>query len=157
MSFMWFLIGIVLVAVVCTAREIVRGWRYGSPKYVVPLPVSCSRSIDSVHPTPIRKRQVKWISIRECESLVLSSNEIAFIALRPAGAEVPLPFPGLHAFTIAPSQLADVLRWLPPSCSCVVLCGEVDSCPSILGSLDNTVSFPPVYVLKTAAAHSKAG
>jgi hypothetical protein len=156
MSVMLLLMGIVLVAVACTAREIVRGLRYSSLDYVMRLPLSRSRSIDRVHPTPIRKRQVKWISMRECESLVFSSNNIAFIALRRAGAGMPLPFPGLHAFSIAPSQLADVLRWLPP-CSCVVLCGEVDSCSSILGSLDDMAGSPPVYVLKTTTARSKAG
>ena len=156
MSFILLLMGVVLVAVVCTAREVVRGLRYSSLDYVMRLPLSSSRSIDRVHPTPIRRRQVKWISMRECESLVFSSNNIAFIALRRAGAGMPLPFPGLHAFSIAPSQLADVLRWLPP-CSCVVLCGEVDSCSSILGSLDDMAGSPPVYVLKTTTARLKAG
>ena len=155
MSFMWLLMGIVLIAAVCTAREIVRGLRYSSQDYVMRLPLSRSRAIDRVHPTPIRKRQVKWISIRECESLVYSSRDIVFIALRRASDRTSLPFPGLHAFSIAPSQLADVLRWLPPG-SRVVLCGEVDSCSSILGSLDDAGS-PPIYVLKTTAVHSKAG
>jgi hypothetical protein len=155
MSFMWLLMGIVLIAAVCTAREIVRGLRYGPSGYGVPRLLSPSRSIDVVHPAPVRKRQVKWISMRECESLVYSSRDIVFIALRRASDRTSLPFPGLHAFSIAPSQLTDVLRWLPPG-SRVVLCGEVDSCSSILGSLDDAGS-PPIYVLKTTAVHSKAG
>jgi len=155
MSFMWLLMGIVLVAVVCTAREIVRGW-YGPPRYGVSLQLSRSRSINAVHPAPIRKRQVKWISMRECENLVYSSRDLVFIALRRTSDGTPLPFPGLHAFAIAPSQLADVLRWLPPG-SRVVLCGEVDSCSSILGSLDDIAGSSPVYVLKTTTVHSKAG
>jgi hypothetical protein len=156
MSFMLLLMGIVLVAVVCTAREIVSGWRCGPPRYVVPLPLSRARSIDAVHHAPIRRRPVKWISMRECESLVHSSADIVFIALSRASDGAPLSFPGPHGFSIAPSQLADVLRWLPPG-SRVVLCGEVDSCSSILESLDDIAGSRPVYVLKTTNVHAKAG
>jgi hypothetical protein len=93
--------------------------------------------------------------MRECERLVDRCGNAVFIALGRASDREPFPFPGPHAFSIAPSQLADVLRWLPPG-SRVVLCGEADACSSIVGSLDDIAGYPPVYVLETTTVRSQA-
>jgi hypothetical protein len=151
---MWLLIGIVFVVVLCTARGIVRGQKRRLPECVVPLPPSRFHSIDAIFPGAMPKRQVKWISAKECASLVHTSDNVVFIAIRSGSRNKRPSFPGLQSLSIAPNQLADVLRWLPPE-SCIVLSGEVDLCASALGSLDDIASSGPVYVLSDGPVHSE--
>lgn len=154
MDFMWLLIGIVFVAVLCTAHGIVSGHRRRLPECVVPLPAPRFHAIDAVSPCVMPKRQVKWISAKECAALVHTSENVVFIAIRSGSGNKRPSFPGLQALSIAPNQLADVLRWLPPE-SCVVLSGEVDLCASALGALDEIAASGPVYLLRDTPVHSE--
>ena len=156
MYFLWLLVGIPVVAIICTAGEIVRDWRARLPERMVPLTPVRFPSVDAVPPPIMPKRQIKWISMKECEGVVHNSYNVVFIEIRSGSEGKALPFPATHVLSIAPSQLADVLRWLPPD-SCVVLCGEVDLCSSILGSLDDIAGSASIYLLKGEPAHSEVG
>ncbi len=140
---------VVVVAVICTAREIGRHRRHKLPESVMPLPPLGLHSNDMVHPSTILTHHVKRISMRECENLVHNFDNVVFIALRKGSARAPLPFPVKHAVSIAPGELDDVLK-LIPDCY-VVLCGEVDLCSSTLWALDEFARSRPIYVLGSAA------
>lgn len=155
MGFMWLLIGIVVVAVVCAARETIRGWRHSLPERVVPLTPVCFPSVDALPaPSTTAKRHVKWISIKECERLIQTSNNILFIAVRQGSERKLLPFPAIRAMSVAPCELVDTLELI--SDSCVVLCGQVELCSSILGSLTDNVGSTPLYVLDATTVPSAA-
>jgi hypothetical protein len=156
MNFIWLLVGIPVVAIIFSAREIVRDWRHRLPERVVPLNPVRFPLVDAVPPPAMPKRPIKWISMKDCEGVVHNSSNVVFIEIRSGSEGKPLPFPATHVLSIAPSQLVDVLRWLPPD-SCVVLWGEVDLCSSILGSLDDVAGSASIYVFKGEPAHSEVG
>ena len=155
MNFMWLLIGIVVVAVISTAREIIKGWRHKLSESMVPLPSPHFHSLGAFRPSTIPKRQVKRISMTECGRLIQTSDNIVFISVREGSEGKRLPFPEMHVMSIAPNELVDVLKLIPESCV-VVLWGEVELCSSILGSLADAAGSVPVYVLEATAAHSAA-
>lgn len=155
MVFMWLLIVIVLVAVICTAREIMRGWKPAAqrsavvlrtPHYRPPAPKSFATS--GAH-------AAKWLSISDCERLVHSRDKIIFIAIG-ASREGSLPFPELTSIFIPPHELGDVLRWIPPG-QTVVLCGQIDLCLSTVRLEELNTGTTQIYVLKTQPAHSMVG
>ena len=92
--------------------------------------------------------------MKECERLVQTSGNVVFIALKKESAGKPLPLLPMHAMSIDPGELVDVLKLIPDSY--VVLCGEVDLCSSILGSLEDVAGSMPVYLLEAAAVRSEA-
>lgn len=68
MNFMWLMFLIVLVAVVCTAREIIRSWRR-HPVDCTALPQSArSDSIEAPRSSALHQHHAKWISMDECET-----------------------------------------------------------------------------------------
>jgi hypothetical protein len=144
----------VVVSVLCTARAIVRSWKHKLPECVAPLRSSRLHSIDAARTSMRSKPQVERISVKECENLIHSFDNVVFIALRQGSERTPLPFPAKVAVSIAPSELADVLK-LIPDCR-VVLCGEVDLCNSISETLKDIARSAPVYVLESAAACAEA-
>jgi hypothetical protein len=91
--------------------------------------------------------------MRECESLVRGNDDVIFVAIRPYSEGKTLSFAAMSVLSIPPSQLVDVLPWLP-SQSSVVLLGEVDLCTSIVESLDEVVGSSPIYALETARVRS---
>jgi hypothetical protein len=155
MAFMWLLLGITLVAILCTAHEILKNWKpevqgsasvTQSPRY---RPIA-------VHPvSALGKYSVKWLSMKDCENLLDRSDKVIFIAIRSDSRNESLPLPELVSFSIAPNELAEVLHWLPPGQS-VVLCGQVDLCSSTI-RLAECHGTPPIYVLPSQPAHSMAG
>ena len=147
MNFMWLLIGIVVVAVICTAREVVKGWRHKLPESMVSVPSPHFHSLGAFRPSSIPKRQVKRISMTECERLIHTSENVVFTSVREGSGGKRLPFPEMHVMSIAPNELVDVLK-LIPECCVVVLCGEVELSSSILGSLADAAGSAPVHVLE---------
>jgi hypothetical protein len=147
MDFMLLLLGIFLVAVICGARGTVEGWKQSPARPVTPRPMLQSNSIDTGHPSFKRKRELRSISIRECETLIRASDDLLFVSVNETGERRPLPFHNIHALVMTPRQLANELRWFPSN-SCVVLCGDVALCSSVLGSLENVPEIPPIYMLR---------
>jgi hypothetical protein len=155
MDFTWFFVEVVVIlAIIYTAREIARRWRRKRPECVVPLRSPRFHSIDAARRSSMPERRVKRISTRECENLVRAFDNVVFIALRQESKRTPLPSPAIHAVSIAPSELVDVLN-LIPDCY-VVLCGEIDACPSILKTIEGVVRSAPVYLLDAAAVSAEA-
>jgi hypothetical protein len=147
MNFIWLLMGIFFVAVFCTAREIIRDARSAPP---IPQATSpAPRPVNMARPRA-RRRQIKWISMKECESLVRRSDDVIFVAIRPGSERKTLSFPSMSVLSITPGQLVDVLPWLAPKSS-VVLCGEAHLCSSIVESLDDVAGAAPIYALKPAS------
>ena len=155
MVFMWLLMVIVLVAVIGTAREIMRGWKPAAqrsavvlrtPRYRPPAPRSFATS--GTH-------TAKWLSISDCERLVHGNDKIIFIAIG-ASREGCLPFPELTSICIPPHELGDVLRWIPPG-QTVVLCGQIDLCLSTVRLEELNAGTTQIYVLRTQPAHSMVG
>jgi hypothetical protein len=143
MGFMLVLLGIVLVAVICTAREIVKGWRRGPEGF----PLLQSNRTDACRRSITKKREIRSISVKECETLFHASGDVIFIVVQRSGERRSLPFPEKHALAVTPAHLASELRWIPRS-SCVVLCGDMNLCSSTLASLEDIPGAPPIYVLK---------
>jgi hypothetical protein len=156
MGFMCLLLLIVFVAVVCTAREIVRYWRRNPPEYLVPLHSTRSGAIEALRSSAMRKRHARWISMNECEKLVHTRNNVVFIAIKSEGYNDPPPFPGVTYLSVSPNQLIDVLRWLPPG-ACVVLDGEIDPCCSVVEPLDRDTGSASLYLLRHNRALAGVG
>jgi hypothetical protein len=147
MDFMLLLLGIVLVAVICAGRSIVTGWKQPPARPVTPRPKLPSHPIDRGHSSFKPKRELRSISIKECETLIHASDGVLFVSLNENGKRRPLPFYNMYALVMTPRQLANELRWFPFN-TCVVLCGEVSLCSSVLGLLENVPEIPPIYRLR---------
>ena len=150
MDFMLFLLGIVLVSVVCAAEGIVKGWKQPRARPVTPRPTLSSSSIDTGRSSFKRKRELQSISIKECETLIHASEGVLFVSVNETGERRPLPFHDTYALFMTPRQLANELRWFPSN-SCVVLCGDVSLCSSVLELLENVPEIPPLYMLRDHA------
>jgi hypothetical protein len=145
MDFMLLLLGIVLVAVIGAARGIVEGWKQ-SPARPIARPVLPSSSTDNSRPSMKRKREHQSFSIRECETFINASEGVLFINITETGERRPLPFHNMYALVMTPHQLVSELRWVPPT-SCLVLCGDVALCSSVLELLESVPETPPIYML----------
>jgi hypothetical protein len=154
MNFMPFLMAIVLLAVICTAHEILKGWKRRAPDRAFLRRASRSDSRNIV--PAISKRRAIWISMRECQQLLHSKNNLFFIAIRSGGISGPLPFSGLHAVCISPSEVVDVLQWVSTD-NCVVFCGETDVCSSVFGRRNDEAGTASIYVLNNRIIQPKAG
>lgn len=154
MDVLWLVLGTVFVAVVWTARSIVKSWECAPVRNVRALPPLRPNSTKSLQSNSASRRVIRAISMQECESLVHSADDVIFIVVRAVGDRGPLPFPEMHALAVVPGQLADELRWLP-SASCVVLCGAVNLCASELGSLAGGLGSRQIYILRQTSAQSE--
>jgi hypothetical protein len=103
--------------------------------------------IDNDRPSIKCKRELQSISIRECETLLRGSDGVLFISVTKTGERMPLPFHDMYALVMTPHQLVGEMRWFPPT-SCVVLCGDVTLCSSVLELLESVPRIPPIYMLK---------
>jgi hypothetical protein len=149
MDFMLLLLGIVLVSVVCAAESIVKGWKQPHSRPVTQRPTLSSSSIDTGRSS--FKRKLQSISTRECETLIHASEGVLFVSVNETGERRPLPFHNTYALFMTPRQLANELRWFPSN-SCVVLCGDVSLCSSVLELLENVPEIPPIYMLRDSAS-----
>jgi hypothetical protein len=147
MDFMLLLLGIVLVSVICAARGIVKGWKQPRTRPVTKRPMLPSYSIVTDRTSLKRKCEPRLISIKECETLINSSEGVLFVSINEPGEKGPLPFYNMYALVMTPRQFADEIRWFPHD-SCVVLCGDVSLCCSALGLLENVPEIPPIYTLR---------
>lgn len=147
MDFLLLLLGIIFVAVICTAARIVTGRkqplvRQGTRRLLPP-----SHSTAPSHPPLERGPELRSISIKECETLIRSSGEVLFVAVNETGHRRPLPFHNMYALNMTPRQFADEVRWFPAN-TCVVLCGDVNLCSLALGLLENVPEIPLIYMLR---------
>jgi hypothetical protein len=156
MAFMWLLLSIVFVAVVCTAHEIAKSWQPKVQRSAVVIHRPRDRPIAVTPSSTLGRYTAKWFSMKDCERLLDSSDKVIFIAIRGDFSEDSLPLPELISLSIAPNELAEVLHWLPPGQS-VVLCGQVDLCSSTIRPAEVNAGTPHIYVLQSQPVHSMAG
>ena len=147
MDFMLLLLGIALVSVICAAQGILKGWKQPRTRPVTKRPMLPSYSIVTYRASLKRKRELRSISIKECETLIRASEGVLFVSINEAGERGSLPFYNVYALVMTPRQFADEIRWFPHD-SCVVLCGDVSLCCSALGLLENVPEIPPIYMLR---------
>jgi hypothetical protein len=145
MESMWLVIGILILAVVYTAHWAVRNCREKPVESAFRSHAPCALSIE-VARGPIKKRQLEGISITECKRLIHASDNIMFLAIRQGSEMKFLHFPGIRAMSVDPSDLVDALRSVPDCC--VVLCGQVELCSSILESDTDFAGSTPIFVLE---------
>ena len=144
MNLFGILIAMPLIGLAYFVFVIIRRGDVRLPKSVTPLP--------DAHPEAMRmfdnrtpKRKVKRISDKECEQLLRESNDVVFLDLR-SESKAPIPFAVPEVLVLSPSQIFDMLRWLPASTS-VVLYGTSNLCASVAWSARNTCGWAPIYVL----------
>jgi hypothetical protein len=147
MDFMLLLLGIALVSVICAVQGIVQGWKQPRGRPVTKRPMLPSGPIVTDRASLKHKRELRSISIKECETLINASEGVLFVSIAEAGERGSPPFYNMYALPMTPRQFADEIRWFPHD-SCVVLCGDVSLCCSALGLLDNVVEIPPIYMLR---------
>jgi hypothetical protein len=144
MNLFGILIAMPLIGLAYFVYVIVRRGEARLSRSVTPLPFA--------HPEAMRmtgnrapKRKVKWISDKECEQLLRSSSDIVFLDMR-SESKAPIPFAVPEVLVLNPSQIFDMLRWLPSSTS-VVLYGASNLCTSVAWSARNICGWAPIYVL----------
>jgi hypothetical protein len=152
MDFMLLLLGIALVSVICAAQGVVNGWKQPRTRPVTKRPMLPSYSIVTDRASLKRKRELRSISITECETLINASEGVLFVSINEAGERGSLPFCNMYALVMTPRQFADEIRWFPHD-SCVVLCGDVSLCCSAIGMLEDAPEIPPIYMLRDSPRH----
>src|ERR1700691_2221003 len=105
MDFMLFMLGIVLVAVICAAGSIVTAWKQPRTPAVKSRPRQYFESKYTGHTAFTHKRELQSISIKECQTLVHASEGVLFISLDEAGERRSLPFYNMYALVMTPRQL----------------------------------------------------
>jgi hypothetical protein len=147
MDFMLLLLVIAFVSVICAAQGVVRGWKQPRARPVTKRPTLPSYSPVTGRATLKRKRELRSISVKECEALIRAPEGVLFVSINEAGEGGPLPFYDMYALVMTPRQFANEIRWFPPNV-CVVLCGDVNLCCSALGLLENVPEIPTIYMLR---------
>ena len=146
MDYFWVLIAMPLLGLVyfvCVLMRTPRGVRL--PDCVTPIPPA-NNGIVQIRQGRTPEREVKWVSTKECETLLLRSSDVLFIDIRTGPRKAPIPIDVPEVLTLTPSQFFDMLRWLPASSS-VVLYDASDACTSLLWSTRNIRGWAPIYVL----------
>ncbi|HEV2274492.1 MAG TPA: hypothetical protein VGR96_10020 [Acidobacteriaceae bacterium] len=153
MLYMYALILVVFASLLYTAYQILKGSRR-KPECVVPLLPPISQPLDLINSLRAINCGLKWISLKEFDTLLERSKDVIFIDLR-GSAEEPLPFSISRVLCITPSELAGALQWLP-SGSIIVLYGKTPLCTSIAKGVQSFSHFKPVYILKDDSGHTEA-
>lgn len=142
MNYFWMLIA--MLALAYFTFIILRRGGSKSPKCVTPLPRRETNSFSTID-NHDSERKVKWITERECELLLRRSGDIVFVDMRSKD-RTPIPFTVREVLVLNPSQVYDLLRWLPASSS-VVLYGASNLFTSVLWSTRHLNGWAPIYVL----------
>jgi hypothetical protein len=154
MDFIWPLVAMPVASLLYTAYVIARDNRHKLPDCVVPLSPLGPGVAKKTSSLLSCGREIRWISMTECEDLIHTSSDIIFIDLGSPDEEKHFPHLADHVLSISPNHILDVLRWLPPETT-VVLYGASDLCTSMIWTVRNLAGVAPVYVLKAAAIHSE--
>jgi xanthine dehydrogenase iron-sulfur cluster and FAD-binding subunit A len=93
------------------------------------------------------RRAIELISMEELCDLLHQSEDVILIDLRPSREIKPVTIPMTDTLRVAPSELRDLLFWLPPASS-VVLCGSLDLCLSVTQEVPHLDGIAPVYILR---------
>jgi hypothetical protein len=152
MDFILFLLGITSVAVFCAARSIVTVWNESRESAVTPRPTLQFDLKDRGHAPFKHKRALQSISIKECETLIRSTDGVLFVTINETGERGLLPFHDMYPLVMTPVQFAGEVRWFP-SKTCVVLCGNARQCSLALELLENVPEIPPIYMLRGRSSH----
>jgi hypothetical protein len=147
MYFLWALLTIPAVVVLYTACVIVRDDQTGPHGRASELWLSGSSSVVRHGSEPQNSRAVRQITAEELDDLAHQSNDVILIDLRSRWERTPISIPVAHTLFIAPSQLQDILRWLPPASS-VVLYGASGLYDFMTSAVRHLTGSAPVYVVR---------
>jgi hypothetical protein len=147
MYFLWVLLAIPALAIFYTACIIVREDQTGLHGRASELRPSDLSSVVRRGSMSQDSRAVKEITSEELDDLAHRSNDVILIDLRSRRERTPILIPVAHTLFIAPSQLQDILRWLPPASS-VVLYGPSGLCDFLASAVPRLTGSAPVYVVR---------
>jgi hypothetical protein len=146
MYFLWVLFAIPALVLLYTACVIVRDDQTDPRGCASELRSSDISSMGRRASEFQNSRAVKQITAEELDDLAHRSNDVILIDLTPPWERKPLLIPVAHTLFVAPNQLQDILRWLPPASS-VVLYGSSRLCASVTPAVGHLTGSAPVYVL----------
>jgi hypothetical protein len=154
MQWIWVLVGMPLVGLLCFVFLMSRGNALGAQNYVglaakAVLPSIWDGSL-SLH----GKRKISWISSREFEALVYRSEDVILIDLGPKSIGRPSDFKCSHVLFIEQEGMIDVLRWSPPS-SRIVVYGPREQCAAAIQTVNKVSGAAPVYLLAEVPGSSQ--
>lgn len=153
MYFIWVLMGMVFVALLHTACQILRPRKGRLPDCVYPLPGASVQMLPRGHSTS--RPMVKWINMNDFQTLASHLDELVVIDFRSEDEKQPLPPEAKHVLSVSPGQVIRVLTSVPPE-YCVVLCGASDFCTFMASAVRDLKGFAPVYALKDPPGRKEA-
>jgi len=147
MYLLWAILAIPALALLYIACVIVRDDQTGPHGCASELRLSGISSVVRCEIDAQNSRAVKQITAEELEDLAHQSNDVILIDLRSRWERTPVSIPVTHTLFIAPSQLLDILRWLPPASS-VVLYGASGLYGFVTSAARHLNGSAPVYVVR---------
>ncbi len=93
----------------------------------------------------VQTRTMKWISIGEFMTVLTKCSDLIVIDLRADAPFVPFPVPSAFVLPVMPSELVNVLEWLPCDRT-VVFCGASDLCILMISTSRCMEGSAPLYV-----------
>jgi hypothetical protein len=146
MSLIWVLVVLPTICLLYIASVIVRGNKPISTIYVTPLP-RLPFGVRTTIGVPYGiHRTIKLVSARELDEIMKGPADAIFIDVKAAGSGTPDSLLGIHALSVEPVELFEVLKWIPPETS-IVLRGASDLSKAIIWSGHNIVGLAPVYII----------
>jgi hypothetical protein len=146
MDFLWALLLSVVAIVLCTAWQILRFVRHASRNKIAFV-----RPLSGSHLGPTRAnrkqtRKLKWVSMDEFTRVLAGADDLIVIDLRPDSQRSPFPLPAAQVLCVGPSELSEMLEWLPGDRSAVIY-GASDLSVSMIQASPCMCGSAPLYVL----------
>lgn len=91
-------------------------------------------------------RAIELISTEELYNLLRESEDVILLDLRSSREIKPDILPMTNTLRVVPSELRNLLFWLPPASS-VVLCRPLDLCRSVTQAVRDLPGIAPVYII----------
>jgi hypothetical protein len=153
MEIFWLLFAMPVLGLLYTACVIVHDGRCAPETGAHPLR---SQSLDSTAGMAWdvgSYREVKQITARELKCLVYKPEDLILVDLRPRSETSPISFPVANVLFASPSDLVNLLYWLPPATS-AVLYGGTATCAQAIQVGHGISGTAPIYVLSEAPIYS---
>lgn len=148
MSGFWILFTMPLAGLLYVAYTLLRTGETSLPHSESVPSAETNPSLAAVSRAPCR--EMKWITVTECERLLHQSDNIIFIDLQPRTVQESMPFPAVDPLTPNPSQLLRLLRWVPDANSIVISGGSAELYRSIFCRAYKLPGHAAIYFLHSS-------
>jgi hypothetical protein len=146
MDFLWALLLLVVAIVLYTAWQILRFIRRASGGKVAIVRPSSGSYVRPARVKRIQTRKLKWVSMDEFTRVLAGADDLIVIDLRPDSQRSPFPLPAAQVLCLGPSELSEMLEWLPGDRSAVIY-GASDLSVSMIQASPCMCGSAPLYVL----------